>query len=469
MKKFPDADFLLYAEPAKRLFHDYAENLPIIDYHCHLSPQQIAENHQFENLTELWLNGDHYKWRAMRMNGVHESFITGGKSDWEKFLKWAETVPYTLRNPLYHWSHLELQRYFQTEKILDGDSAKEIYDHCNRLLQTPEYRVQGLLNKMNVEIICTTDDPADSLEYHQQIRMQNRSLRVFPTFRPDRALAIGDSSTFKCYLEKLGGSANISISTYKHFVDALRNRHDFFHNSGCRLSDHGLEQFYETEWTESEIKNIFEKVNGGKDPNSEEKEKFQSALLYQLAEWDYEKKWVQQYHLGALRNNNSRMLADLGQDTGWDSIGDFRQAKALSAFLNSLDINNRLARTILYNNNPADNEMMAAMIGNFNDGSVPGKIQWGSAWWFLDQKEGMTRQLNALSNMGLISRFVGMITDSRSFLSFPRHEYFRRILCGLFGEEMERGELPQDTTWTGKLIRDICYFNALHYFDWSKR
>jgi glucuronate isomerase len=468
MKKFPDADFLLHAEPAKRLFHDYAENLPIIDYHCHLSPQQIAENHQFENLTELWLNGDHYKWRAMRMNGVHESFITGGKSDWEKFLKWAETVPYTQRNPLYHWTHLELQRYFHVEKMLDGDSAKEIYELCNQLLQTPEYRVQGLLNKMNVEIICTTDDPADSLEYHQQIRMQNILPRVFPTFRPDRALAIGDSSAFHCYLEKLSGSANISISTYKHFVDALKNRHDFFHNSGCRLFDHGLERFYEMEWTESEIKNIFDKVNGGKNPNSEEREKFQSALLYQLAEWNYEKKWVQQYHLGALRNNNSRMLADLGPDTGWDSIGDFRQAKALSAFLNSLDKNNQLARTILYNNNPADNEMMATMIGNFNDGSVSGKIQWGSAWWFLDQKEGMTRQLNALSNMGLISRFVGMITDSRSFLSFPRHEYFRRILCGLFGEEMERGELPQDLSWTGKLIRDISYFNALHYFDWKE-
>jgi glucuronate isomerase len=469
MKKFPDADFLLHAEPAKRLFHDYAENLPIIDYHCHLSPQQIAENHQFENLTELWLKGDHYKWRAMRMNGVHESFITGNKSDWEKFLKWAETVPYTQRNPLYHWTHLELQRYFHMEKMLDGGSAKEIYDHCNQLLQTSEYRVQGLLNKMNVEIICTTDDPADSLEYHQQIRMQNISPRVFPTFRPDRALTIGDSSTFQCYMEKLGASANISISTYKHFVDALKNRHDFFHHSGCRLSDHGLEQFYETEWADSEIKNIFEKVNAGNNPNSEEKEKFQSAVLYQLAEWNHEKKWVQQYHLGALRNNNSRMLAGLGPDTGWDSIGDFRHAKTLSAFLNSLDKNNRLARTILYNNNPADNEMMATMIGNFNDGSISGKIQWGSAWWFLDQKEGMTGQLNALSNMGLISRFVGMITDSRSFLSYPRHEYFRRILCGLFGEEMEKGELPQDLEWTGKLIRDISYFNALHYFDWNEK
>ena len=467
MKKFPDADFLLYAEPAKRLFHEYAESLPIIDYHCHLSPQQIAENHQFENLTELWLKGDHYKWRAMRMNGVHESYITGPADDWEKFLKWAETVPYTQRNPLYHWTHLELQRYFGIEKMLDGNSATEIYKYCNQQLQKPEYRVQGLLNKMKVEIICTTDDPSDSLEFHQQIQKQNLALRVFPAFRPDKALTIGDSSDFQRYIDKLGRAANISISTYAHFLEALKNRHDFFHMCGCRVSDHGLEQFHETSWTESEIRNIFEKVRSGRVLEVEERQKFQSALLYQIAEWNNEKNWVQQYHLGALRNNNSRMLGSLGPDTGWDSIGDFPQAKSLSAFLNSLDKSNRLARTIIYNNNPADNEVMAAMIGNFNDGSFPGKIQWGSAWWFLDQKDGMTRQLNALSNMGLISKFVGMITDSRSFLSYPRHEYFRRILCGLFGEEIERGELPQDLEWTGKLIRDICYFNALRYFDWD--
>ncbi len=469
MKKFPEADFLLYSDSAKRLFHEYAEHLPIIDYHCHLSPQQIAENHQFENMTELWLKGDHYKWRAMRMNGVPESYITGDKSDWEKFSKWSETIPYTQRNPLYHWSHLELQRYFDVEKILNVASAAEIYESCNHHLGKPEYRVQGLLKKMNVEILCTTDDPTDSLEFHQQIKKQNISLRVLPTFRPDKAFAIGESSAFQNYLERLGHSANISILSYNHFMDALKKRHDFFHMTGCRVSDHGLEQFYETEWAESDIKNIFEKVRSGKNPNADEREKFQSALLYQLAEWNSEKKWVQQYHLGALRNNNSRMLRSLGPDTGWDSIGDFRQAKALSAFLNSLDKTDRLARTILYNNNPADNEMMATMIGNFNDGSAPGKIQWGAAWWFLDQKEGMTRQINALSNMGLISRFVGMITDSRSFLSYPRHEYFRRILCGLFGDEIENGQLPGDMEWTGKLISDICYFNALHYFSWEER
>jgi glucuronate isomerase len=469
MKKFPDAHFLLYTETARRLYQDYAAGLPIIDYHCHLSPKQIAENHRFENLTEIWLKGDHYKWRAMRLNGVHESFITGEKNDWEKFIKWAETVPYTLRNPLYHWTHLELQRYFGVEKLLNGDSALEIYECCNRQLQTTEFRVQGLLEKMKVEIICTTDDPADSLEYHLAIKNQNLPVKVLPAFRPDLSMAIGDPVAFQGYLDKLMLSANRSISTFKDFLDALKSRHDFFHSAGCRVSDHGLEKFYETEWTEAELKNIFEKVRNGKNPDQLEREKFQSALLLQFAEWDNEKKWVQQFHLGALRNNNSRMLGSLGPDTGWDSIGDFPQARALSAFLNSLDKNKRLARTIVYNNNPADNELMATMIGNFNDGSVAGKVQWGSAWWFLDQKEGMTRQLNALSNMGLISRFVGMITDSRSFLSYPRHEYFRRILCGLFGDEMEKGELPQDLEWTGKLIRDICYFNALHYFDWNEK
>jgi glucuronate isomerase len=405
----------------------------------------------------------------MRINGVNEAFITGEKTDWEKFFKWAETVPYTLRNPLYNWTHLELQRYFGVEELLTGNTALEIYEHCNRLLQLPEFHVQALLGKMKVEMICTTDDPADSLEYHLAIKKQNLSLKVLPAFRPDLSMAIGDSTSYQRYLEKLGESAHMIISTFPHLLEALKSRHDFFHATGCRVSDHGLERFYEVTWTEAELKNIFLKVRNGKNPDQEEKEKFQSALLFQFAEWDEEKKWVQQYHLGALRNNNSRMLSRLGPDTGWDSIGDFPQARALSHFLNSLDKGNRLARTIIYNNNPADNEMMATMIGNFNDGTVAGKVQWGSAWWFLDQKEGMTRQLNALSNMGLISRFVGMITDSRSFLSYPRHEYFRRILCGLFGEEMEKGELPGDLEWTGKIIQDICYFNALHYFRWDEK
>ncbi len=322
---------------------------------------------------------------------------------------------------------------------------------------------------MKVEVICTTDDPADSLDHHLSITSQSLHVKVLPAFRPDRAMTIEDPLIFNRWVERLGLTANISISSFQLFLDALKSRHDYFHAAGCRISDHGLERFYESEWKDAELKSIFEKVRTGKKPDKLEIEKFQSALLWQFAEWDFEKNWVQQFHLGALRNNNSRMLSSLGQDTGWDSIGDFPQARALSAFLNSLDKNNRLAKTILYNNNPADNEMMATMIGNFNDGSVPGKVQWGAAWWFMDQKEGMTNQLNALSNMALISRFVGMITDSRSFLSYPRHEYFRRIVCGLFGMEMEKGELPQDMDWTGKIIKDICYFNAKHFFDWDDK
>jgi len=468
MKKFLSPDFLLNTETGRLLYHDYAAGLPIIDYHCHLPPKEIAENHSFQNITEIWLRGDHYKWRAMRINGIDESFITGIKSDWEKFLKWAETVPYTLRNPLYHWTHLELQRYFGIDKILNEGSARGIYETCNQKLQTPEYRVLGLLQKMKVEVIGTTDDPSDSLEYHRAILSSDLQMKVRPSFRPDQSMAIGDPIRFKDYVVKLGNSVNISIEGFLQFIDVLKNRHDFFDAMGCRVSDHGLEQFYEVEWTEAELKNIFAKVISGKIPEAAEIRKFQSALLLQFAEWDFEKGWVQQFHLGALRNNNSRMLHLLGADTGWDSIGDFPQAAALSSFLNALDKNNRLAKTILYNNNPSDNEVMATMIGNFNDGSIAGKVQWGSAWWFMDQKEGMTRQLNALSNMGLISRFVGMITDSRSFLSFPRHEYFRRILCGLFGEEIENGELPGDIPWAGKLISDICYHNARSYFNWNE-
>jgi len=468
MKKFLSPDFLLDTETGRRLYHDYAEELPIIDYHCHLPPKQIAENHQFANLTEIWLKGDHYKWRAMRINGIDESFITGDKSDWEKFQKWAETVPYTLRNPLYHWTHLELQRYFGIDKILNGGTALEIYDESNQKLLSSGFRVQELLKKMRVEVICRTDDPADSLEFHQALMNQPINIKVLPAFRPDQAMALKNPADFQSYLEKLGRQTNISIDDFTRYLDALKNRHDFFHSLGCRISDHGLEQFYMAEWTQRELKNIFDKVRSGKQADRIEIEKFQSAMLLQFAEWDFEKKWIQQFHLGALRNNNSRMLGRLGPDTGWDSIGDFPQALALSSFLNSLDKNNRLARTILYNNNPADNEMMATMIGNFNDGSVAGKVQWGSAWWFLDQKEGMTKQLNALSNMGLISRFIGMITDSRSFLSYPRHEYFRRILCGLFGKEIENGEMPDDMDWTGGLIRDISYYNARNFFGWNK-
>lgn len=467
MKKFIDENFLLNTKTALRLYHDYARNIPIIDYHCHLPPKQISDDHQFRNLTQVWLYGDHYKWRAMRTNGVGEAFCTGNKSDWEKFKKWAETVPYTLRNPLYHWSHLELKRYFGIQNILNGDTAKKIYDSCNTKLKTKEYSVRNLLRKMYVSLVCTTDDPVDSLEYHKKIKEDGFEIPILPAFRPDNAMNVSDPVRFASYLMQLEKVTNIAVSSFDDFLYALQNRHDFFASMGCSVSDHGLEEIYAEDFTGSEIDSIFNKIHGGKKLNDAEQRKFKSAMLVHFAEWDWEKGWVQQFHIGALRNNNSRMMHTLGSDTGWDSIGDFSQGRALAKFLDKLDSNNKLAKTILYNLNPADNELMATMIGNFNDGSVAGKIQWGSAWWFLDQKDGMTKHLNALSNMSLLSRFVGMLTDSRSFLSYPRHEYFRRILCNLFGNEIENGEIPNDIACVGKIIQDICFNNAKNYFNWQ--
>ncbi len=464
MKQFLDEDFLLQTPIARRLYHDYAKSIPIIDYHNHLPPIQVADDMRFENLTQVWLYGDHYKWRAMRTNGIDESYCTGNQSDWAKFEKWAATVPYTMRNPLYHWTHLELQRYFDIHDLLDSTSAKGIYDHCNSLLQTPQYSVRNLLRKMNVEVICTTDDPTDSLEFHQKIHQENIDIKVLPAYRPDKAMAVENIATFNLYVNKLEAVSDVSIIDYTSFLSALKKRHDFFAENGCRVSDHGLEQMYAEDYTENEVKNIFQKARANQPLSFAEVLKFKSAMLEIFAVWDWEKGWTQQYHLGALRNNNSRMMQQLGPDTGWDSIGDFEQGRALAKFLDKLDSNNQLAKTILYNLNPRDNELIATMIGNFNDGSVAGKVQFGSGWWFLDQQDGMKKQINALSNMGLLSRFVGMLTDSRSFLSFPRHEYFRRILCNIFGNDVANGELPNDEKLIGQIIQDICYNNAKSYF-----
>jgi glucuronate isomerase len=466
MNHFLDENFLLRNQTARRLYFDYAQKMPIIDYHCHLPAGPIAENWRFENLAQVWLYGDHYKWRAMRANGVDESYCTGNKSDWEKFDKWAATVPFTLRNPLYHWTHLELRRYFGVATVLNPQTAKDIYEECNEQLQSDPFRVRSLLRRMGVHALCTTDDPTDSLVFHQQIKKDGFEIAVLPAFRPDAAMNVEDPGAFCEYIRVLEQVAGKTIGSFGDFLEALKQRHDFFSANGCMLSDHGLEEMYADDYTEREVKTIFSKVASGRLLERAEKRKFKSAMLVHFAEWDWEKSWVQQFHLGAMRNNNSRMAADLGKDTGWDSIGDYPQAKSLSKFLDRMDRGNKLARTILYNVNPSDNEVMATMLGNFNDGSTPGKIQWGSAWWFLDQKDGITSQLNVLSNMGLLARFIGMLTDSRSFLSFPRHEYFRRVLCNLFGEEMENGELPNDMNWIGKIISDICYQNAKNYFSW---
>ncbi|WP_411275555.1 glucuronate isomerase [Daejeonella sp.] len=465
MKKFLDENFLLQTKTAQQLYYDFAKEMPIIDYHCHLPPDQIAEDIQFENLSRIWLYGDHYKWRAMRANGIDESYCTGNKSDSEKFQKWAETVPYALRNPLYHWTHLELQRYFDIEDILSGDNAMDIYEKCTHKLQTPQFSVRNLLKKMNVVTVCTTDDPIDSLEHHQKIKQDNFEIKVLPAFRPDKAMNADEPEALNNYINKLEEVSGISVDNYDDYLKALKSRHDYFAENGCSVSDHGLEKIFAEDYTDQEIRNIFNLLRNRKAISDTEILKFKSALLFEFALWDHEKGWVQQYHLGALRGNNTRKLKELGPDTGWDSIGDYSQARSLSKFLNKLDQEDHLAKTILYNLNPADNELIASMIGNFNDGSVAGKIQFGSAWWFLDQKDGMVKQLDALSNMGLLSRFVGMITDSRSFLSYPRHEYFRRILCNLIGNDVENGELPNDMKWLGQTVQDISFNNANKYFN----
>ncbi|WP_304157835.1 glucuronate isomerase [Mesonia mobilis] len=463
-KTFITDNFLLENKYAEELYHSYAKNQPIIDYHNHLPPAQIAADTQFENISRVWLNGDHYKWRAMRTMGVNEKFITGNASDKEKFEAWGKTVPHTLRNPLYHWTHLELKRYFGIDELLNESNASSIYENVNAQLQQKENSVRGLLNKMNVETLCTTEDPTDTLEHHQAMKNENFGIKVSTAFRPDKSILI-DAEGYTDYLKELGKVAEVDIQSFQDLKDALLKRIEYFDENGCKLCDHGLNSMSFAEFTDAEVDATLKAKLSGKSVSAEDAEKFKTALLLFLSETYHKFGWVQQFHLGALRNNNKRMLAQLGPDTGWDSIGDYTQAEKLSQFLNTLDGKDKLTKTILYNLNPADNEVFATMIGNFNDGSVKGKVQWGSGWWFLDQKDGMEKQMNALSNMGLISCFIGMLTDSRSFLSFPRHEYFRRVLCNLFGKEMASGELPQDMDLVGNTISNICYGNAKDYFN----
>jgi glucuronate isomerase len=462
--KFIQDNFLLDNAYAEELYHGYAAKMPIIDYHNHLPPNEIAENKIFQNITEVWINGDHYKWRAMRTLGIDEKYITGSADDLEKFQKWAHTVPYTMRNPLYHWTHMELDRYFGIEDLLNAKNADFVFKETSEKLRTPDFSCQNLLSKMNVEVLCTTEGPTDSLEYHREIAKSNFKTKVGTAFRPDEAVFIR-TDAYNDYLDVLEAVVGKPISTYAELCDALRNRIIFFNENGCRLCDHGLEHMSAEDFTESEVKSIFKRKRDRQDITDGEAEKFQSAILLFLSETYHEFGWVQQFHLGALRNNNSRMHQVLGPNTGWDSIGDYPQAQKLSKFLNTLDSKNVLTKTIIYNLNPADNEVMAAMIGNFNDGSIKGKVQFGSGWWFLDQKDGMEKQMNALSSIGMLSCFVGMLTDSRSFLSYPRHEYFRRILCNLFGNDIKNGELPNDIDWIGKIVQDISYNNAKEYFN----
>ena len=461
---------MLQTEAARVLYHKHAEDKPIIDYHCHLVPQQIAENIQFRDITQLWLvdghYGDHYKWRALRANGVPEDFITGNRSSWEKFQKWAETVPYTMRNPLYHWSHLELSRVFGIDKLLSPATARDIFEECNAKLALPEFRGQALIRKFGVEVVCTTDDPADDLRWHKMILGKPFGTKVLPAWRPDKAMAIENPKAYKEYIQKLGEAADMVIGSYTDLIEALQKRHDFFESLGCRLSDHGMETFYAEPYRQSEIDAIFKAVLGGKKPTETQLNKFRSAFLHDMAVMDAKSGWAQQFHVGPIRNNNSKMFGLVGPDTGYDAIHDLPVAQAGHKFFDRLFSEDALAKTILYCLNPKDNEVMMAMAYTFNDGTVPGKMQFGSAWWFLDQENGIRRQIDALSVFGLLSRFVGMLTDSRSFISYPRHEYFRRILCDILGKDIEEGKLPASEMETiGKMVEDISYNNAKNYFQ----
>ncbi len=462
---FINDHFLLQSDTARQLYHDHARRLPIIDYHCHLSPAMVAEDYHFRSITELWLGGDHYKWRAMRANGVSEAFITGSADDWSKFQKWAETVPYTLRNPLYHWTCLELKTAFGIDDLLNPATARSIYDRCNELLQRPEYSARGLMRRYNVEVVCTTDDPCDTLQYHRQVKADGFEIRVLPTWRPDKAMAVDNPATYNEYINRLEQVTERKIDTYDALLSALKQRHDFFHENGCRLADHGLSEVPFVPYTSEEVAKNWLKVRRGEGLNKTEVEQLQTALLIELCRMNHEKGWVQQFHFGPLRNVNTRAARSLGPDTGFDTIGDWRSAVQLANLLDALDVDDRLAKSILYNINPADNAVIAAMIANFQDGRIAGKMQFGAGWWFNDQLDGMQQQMNALSLQGLLSRFVGMLTDSRSFLSYPRHEYFRRILCNILGNDVEQGLIPKEEMGrVEQMVEDICYYNAKRYF-----
>ena len=463
--EFMSEDFLLATKTARTLYHEYAEAMPIYDYHCHLPAEKIADDHRFDNLTQIWLYGDHYKWRAMRANGIEENYITGDADDYEKFEKWAQTIVFMLRNPLYHWTHLELKNHFGIkDRLLGPGTAKEIYQKCSEMLKAPEFSVRNILRKMNVKLLCTTEGPLDTLEHHKKIRDEGFEIKVYTAFRPDKGLAVENISALNKWIDRLEEAADTQINNFGSYIEALRKRHDYFHRNGCRLSDYGLETAYAEDYTEGEIEKIFVKIRSSKELETSERLKFKSAMMVEFALMDSEAGWVMQLHLGTLRNTNTRMLRKVGADCGCDSIGDFETAGPLTKFLDRLDTNNKLPKTILYNINPRDNELFATMAGNFQDGSAVGKMQYGPAWWFLDQKDGIEKQINTLSNMGLLSRFVGMVTDSRSFLSYPRHEYFRRVLCNVLGGDVEAGLIPDDMDLLGKMIEDICFNNAKNYF-----
>ena len=466
MKPFMDQDFLLGTDTARYLYHSHAATLPIIDYHCHLDPRMVAEDHRFRSITELWLGGDHYKWRAMRTDGIEERFITGtDTTDWEKFEQWAATVPHTFRNPLYHWTHMELRTAFGIDTLLNPDNAREIYDACNALLQEPGFTARGLMRRYHVEVVCTTDDPVDSLEWHRLTHNDGFEVRMLPTWRPDKVLAIDDPSAYMAYVQRLSEASGVQVRTYTDLLDALRVRHAWFEAHGCRLSDHGLNTFPADDYTDAAASALFCKLVSGHTLTPAEAAVYKSALLTELAAMDAEAGWTQQFHYGVLRNNNTRMYRQAGPDTGFDSIGTSGDAQSMNRFFDRLDQRGQLAKTIIYPLNPSDYDMVATLIGNFQDSSVPGKMQLGSAWWFNDQKEGMQRQIDTLSALGLLSRFVGMLTDSRSFLSYPRHDYFRRILCNLIGRDVENGELPvSELPQIARMVEDICYYNAKSFF-----